>query len=139
LAGQEQKNESKIGKIFFFGSVLISQLIIPIFNQNSNWLIFSKWTMLANIPEQQSADISWDGGRSFVFRDKYAQMSGNVDLVALYNLVQRGDLEKVRKFHLKDIQTYCGCDGIEVYKLSLDPYDHLSRQSPFNIIARERL
>ncbi len=102
----------------------MSFLVIPFFGHNGDIFIFSDWKLFANPPQKSFYDITWDGGKSFLFRDhdrKEARIK-EIDIHFLFHSVQK---KKIKEDHLEILKQLGPCENLRLVKFKGPLYKHL--------------
>lgn len=75
----------------------ISFLIIPLLNDGKDLFIFSSWKLFSLEEKRYISDISWDNGKTFLFRDERDFLIKNrIDQRTLFNLVLKNNMIEIR-------------------------------------------
>ena len=80
---------------------------------------FLKWGLYSS-PRftDHTIDLSWDGGKSFLFRDFLTAAKNNgINTGALFYLLQEANYEKINFIYKKQILQICNCSSFSFYRL----------------------
>lgn len=109
----------------FFTMVLISTLLLPALNNSKDFLLFTTWNMFSFNSQKKSVDITWDNGKSFLFRDHRVRASQQgINMHALFYLLNSNKQDKIRTSYLEKLRRYCLCEKIDIYFLQSDFFEH---------------
>lgn len=125
-------------KIFlFFIMVLVSVILLPAFNKSQDFYLFSTWNMFAFDSKKPCVDITWDGGKTFLFRDHRQKASASgINIHSLFFLVTTQNIAKINSTYLSKLQQYCNCSSLEITILDSSLYDHFILKKQSNITHR---
>ncbi len=129
----------KMLALVFIGFVLISHVILPVFNRSEDFLLLSAWNMFS-YPMAEVKDLSWDQGKTFLFRDHRTKAKEfGVRLHPLFYLLNQKNTEKIRDLHKERLKDFCQCDSIDFVVLKSDYYSHIIKKQNAEVILTERL
>lgn len=121
----------------FFIMVLISTVILPLANDSEDFYFFSSWNMFAFGSEKPCVDITWDNGKTFLFKDHRQKiLASGVNVHALFYLTNTLDTAKIQDDYLRKIKSYCGCETVELVTLNSSLFDHFVLKKEASILRR---
>ena len=115
-------------------TLFISFIIIPHCNHGKNIFIFDRWALYAGGLKKFIYDITWDEGHSFLFRDY--KKTGAVKLYSLYYMVQRKNIQGIKKDHLENLKKLGKCNKLWLVKLKGPLYRHILFKENLKIIEK---
>ena len=115
-------------------TLFISFIIIPHCNHGKNIFLFDRWALYAGGPKKSIYDITWDEGHSFLFRDH--RKTGAVELLNLYYMVRRKNIQGIKKDHLKSLKKLGACNRLWLVKFKGPLYKHILFKEDLKIIEK---
>ncbi len=127
----------RLNIFIFFSMVFVSTVLLPLCNNSRDFFIFSPWNMFAFGSPNQCADITWDGGKTFLFRDhrKDAAAAG-INIHTLFYLMNSSNIELLRKDYLLKMKLLCRCENVEYFVLRSNYFDHFFANKNSDVIRR---
>jgi hypothetical protein len=85
-------------------------------------------------------DITWDNGKTFLFRDHRLQASAaNIDIFSLFHALLRTDKGVVRATFKEKLQAFCRCDSLYMVRQSNSFQAHIVQKKNGPELWREAL
>ena len=124
----------------FFIMVFISVAMLPNINKSQDFFLFSTWNMFAFGPTRPCIDITWDGGKTFLFRDhRQKATAAGINIHALFFLTNNQNKAKTNSEYLSKLRAYCNCSSVEITILNSSLYDHFVLKKQSDITHRDIL
>lgn len=121
----------------FFNMVFVSAALLPLANNSQDFYFFSSWNMFAFGSKKPCFDITWDGGKTFLFRDhRQKATAAGINIHALFFLVQTQNITKINSAYLSKLQQYCLCNSLEMTTLDSSLYNHFVLKKVSDITHR---
>ena len=131
---KEKKKKQKSGKQrisqFFIPIILvvyisISHVFLPLFKKD-DFLLFFQWNMYSSMPAESVRDITWDEGKTFLFRDhRKAAKKAGIKLIPLLYLLLYSNAETLKNNFHKTLLDFCNCKNLNVFKLKGSLSEHV--------------
>lgn len=129
--------KQRLNIFIFFSMVFVSVVLLPVYNNSKDFFIFSPWNMFAFVSTSQCVDITWDGGKSYLFRDhRKDAASAGININTLFYLMNASKVELIRKDHLHKIKSFCRCENVEYFVLRTNYFDHFFVHTNSNVLSR---
>ena len=120
--------------------ISISHVFLPTFHRD-DFLFFSKWNRMWVEPKKFTYDITWDEGKTFLFREyrQQAQHEG-INIRWLFYIVG-GYLprEEIKKHFYSKLMDFCKCQKLEIFKLQGSLSDHIIYKKLLKTVTKESL
>lgn len=124
--------------VFFLGLVLISHLMLPILNDGKDWYLFSTWKLYAI--SKPPIDISWDDGRTFLFRDhRVAARAAGINIYSLFFHLDPKNVNLIRDKYKSQILKLCNCEDLKLIQFKGTLFDHIVGKKPLAITAKQKI
>lgn len=128
--------------IFLLLYLSILHIFLPQFNDRKDFFIFSSWRLFSYGAETEIYDLSWDGGKTFLFRDlrKKAKVEG-VDVKLLFYFVTKKNIKAIRthKALLKWGGAARGHCDLFLFELKGSRYEHFFLKKRLDVISQSRV
>lgn len=122
--------------LYFLFNLVVSQILLPRFNANIDFLFFSTWRLFSGGVRENVYDLTWDEGKTYYFRDyRRTEFTKNIDTVTLMHLLQSDQLNPALQSYVSIIKSKCQCQEIEIHQLSGSLYDHIIQKK--NLTAKK--
>lgn len=126
--------------LVFVVCVAISHLALPLANSNRDFLFFTPWNMFSEPAREYIYDISFGGGRSFLFRDHRDEIKkSSINQVTLYSLLWSEDVSRIQRDFGGKIKELCQCEKIELVQIKSSIHDHIVKKAAPEIVKRWNL
>ncbi|HAG92098.1 MAG TPA: hypothetical protein DCL41_09510 [Bdellovibrionales bacterium] len=102
--------------VIIFCYVFVAQVVLPQFNHGKDFGFVSTWRLFGLKRKDICYDITWDGGKSYLFRDHREEARRVVNIHSLFFLVNRGLVSEIRKKYLHSLSQFGGCKDMELYQ-----------------------
>ena len=119
--------------------ISISHIFLPAFHRQ-DFLFFSKWNRMFFAPRKVIHDITWDEGKTFLFRDylREAQEAG-IDMRWLFHVVDFLHREDNKRHFYSKLIYFCECQKLEIFTLQGSLSDHIIYKKQLKIQGRQIL
>ena len=119
--------------------ISISHIFLPAFKTRRHFsLFFARWSMFSFPPYKSINDITWDGGRSFFFRDyrKKAIQSG-VSIQSIFVRFYHIRTIKMPQYLHEQIINFCKCQRFDIVLLKGSLFDHIIYKKQLEVLKRK--
>lgn len=125
--------------VYFVSLVIISHVILPVL-QSKGFLVFSMWRLFVGGHKPYVFDLTWDQGRTHLFRDYKDQIKQHqINQKTLFYLVQNERLNDVRDLFSSKIHEICQCETVQVVKLQSNLFNYFVLKIPAEKIGQQNL
>lgn len=122
--------------------ILNSLILLPAFNKKS-FLFFDTWNIFSFMPKQMVYDITWDKGKTFLFKDHKEARYRVGTMYLLYFILKSFHKESERDFFYKTyyhkLVRYCRCRELYLVLLKGSWTDHIIHKKSLPIQKMEKL
>ena len=96
--------------------------------------------MYSYMPKKYVRDITWDNGKSFLFRDhrRKAKKLG-INIHELFYILNRSNYKRVRKYFYPQLTKLCQCNHINLVKLKGSLAEHIFYKKQLEITKQNKL
>lgn len=122
-------------------TLFMSFIIIPHCNHGKNIFLFDRWALYAGGLRKSIYDITWDEGQSFLLRDH--RKTGTFKIsnlfyarVDFFNMVQKKNIQKIKKDHLENLKKLGNCNKLWLVKLKGPLYKHILFKENLKIMEK---
>ena len=125
--------------IFILGLyVATAHIFLPAFNRKEFYFLY-QWSLFVNMPDKFIYALTWDEGKSFLLRDKTEELRSVVKPYILRYLLDRKDLERIRKDYKESLLKLCECLAIYFVELKGSLSDHFIHKKELEIVESIKL
>jgi hypothetical protein len=119
---------------------LISHLILPAWNRSNDFLFFKSWRMYSGKKINEVTDITWDDGKTFLFRDHRLQASAaNIDIYSMFHALLKNEKEVLRTIFKEKLKVFCRCDSLYIVRQNNSIQTHIIQKKDGPELWREAL
>lgn len=120
--------------------IAMAQIVLPSFNKNQDWLIFTTWNLFSSTTRNQIRDMTWDNGHSFFLRDFKSQAQGTgFNTLAIHGFLEARQFEKIKAVYKNQLINFCKCEKIEIVEFDNTYWDFYMLKENANITSRFEL
>ena len=110
--------------LFFY--ICVSHIFLPL-SKKKDFLFFYQWALFNCLPMERVYDITWDEGKTFLFRD-YSQKVKNTGInihTLFYLLASEKGIAAINQYFYSDLASFCKCQNIKLFELKGSLSDHI--------------
>ncbi len=122
----------RIQVIYVLFTLLMSFIIAPNFGKDKNFFVFFHWGLFSEQPRKSVYDITWDGGRSFLFRDHREKARDiGVNMLVFFYLTNSGKIQRGKKDYLRKLKKLGPCEKLLFVEIEGPLYRHIFSDGNF--------
>ena len=123
--------------------ILNSLILLPAFNK-TRFLVFDTWNIFSFMPNKTVYDITWDKGKTFLFKD-HKEARYRVGTIYMLYLISRSfqgkesARKRLYKVHYPKIIKYCQCQELYLVLFKGSWTDYIIHKKSLPIQRMEKL
>lgn len=123
---QTLANEKSLVFTLSFVFLLFSQVLVPQLNDGKDIFVFSSWSLFSKGPSKSVRDLTWDGGKTFLFRDHRTDATNSrINLTTLKYLLDSSSLQTLKKDFCRPLLDLSGSAPVEIVTLKNSWAEHM--------------
>lgn len=124
--------------LYFLAYLSIAHFFIPQFASKKDYGLFFKWDLFSHRPVKSHNELSFDQGRTFLFRDHQELLKKHrVNTVRLYKLTYDREYIKIKKQYREILTKVFNAHQLERIRIKGPLYKHILDKSRPEIIESE--
>lgn len=111
--------------LILFIYICVSHIFLPLAGKK-DFLFFFTWSLFDDLPPEEVYDISWDEGRTFLFRDYKAELSRmEIDTNRLFYMLKPKKKHLLIRYFYPQLARLCECKNLKLFELKGSLSDHI--------------
>ena len=132
------KSSDNLPRLAFAVYLAMSLLVVPLFNDGDDLLLFSDWNLFDFNVRERVADFTWDGGKTYLLRDMNTQAKNSgLKVERIFKSASFDNFKGVSDFDRDAIKKFCDCETVEFRWLQGSLNEHFLEKRNLRVLERE--